>query len=109
LKTEKRKMLAGELYRPDDSEIQADLVASAKWLARYNASLGEPPSVQHALLTERLAQVGKGTVIRPPFFCDYGFNISLGDGAVIGAASVVTRDVGPGQIVTGNPARPWTR
>jgi len=172
-------MLAGELYRPDDSEIQMDLAASAKWLARYNASLGEPPSLQHALLAERLAQVGKGAVIRPPFFCDYGFNISLGDGvflnfncvildvvevtigdrtqigpavqiyaadhprdaatrraglefgrpvrigsdvwiggaaiilpgvtigdgAVIGAASVVTRDVGPGQVVTGNPAR----
>jgi maltose O-acetyltransferase len=183
LKTEKQKMLAGELYRPDDSEIQADLAASAKWLARYNASLGEPPSVQHALLTERLAQVGKGAVIRPPFFCDYGFNISLGDGvflnfnciildvvevtigdrtqigpavqiyaadhprdaatrraglefgrpvrigsdvwvggaavilpgitigdgAVIGAASVVTRDVAPGQIVTGNPARARSR
>jgi maltose O-acetyltransferase len=27
---------------------------------------------------ERLAQVGEGAVIRPPFFCDYGFNIRLG-------------------------------
>ena len=31
--------------------------------------------------------------------------ITIGDGAVIGAASVVTRNVGAGQIATGNPAR----
>ena len=76
-------MLAGELYRPDDAELQADLASNAKWLARYNASLGEPPSMQHALLSERLGQVGKAAVIRPPFFCDYGFNIRLGDGVFL--------------------------
>lgn len=31
--------------------------------------------------------------------------ITIGDGAVIGARSVVTRDVGPYQVVAGNPAR----
>lgn len=31
--------------------------------------------------------------------------ITIGDGAVIGAASVVTHDVGPYQVVAGNPAR----
>ena len=82
-------MLAGELYRPDDAEIQSDLAASAKWLARYNASLGEAPSVQHALLAERLAHAGKGAVIRPPFFCDYGFNIRLGDGVFLNFNCVI--------------------
>ncbi len=39
-KTEKQKMLAGELYRPD-AELGADEQAAAKaWLARYNAAAG---------------------------------------------------------------------
>lgn len=31
--------------------------------------------------------------------------VTIGDGAVIGARSVVTRDVGPGELVVGSPAR----
>ena len=38
MKTEKQKMLAGELYKPGDSELQADAAANATWLAEYNAS-----------------------------------------------------------------------
>ena len=38
-RSERDKMLAGELYRPGDAEIQADLAATAAWLARYNAAL----------------------------------------------------------------------
>jgi maltose O-acetyltransferase len=36
-------------------------------------------SERHALLSEHLGDVGTGAVIRPPFFCDYGYNIHLGD------------------------------
>jgi maltose O-acetyltransferase len=83
VKTEKQKMLAGELYRPDDAEIAADQAATKLWLVRYNAALALPVSERHALLSERLAHVGAGSVIRPPFFCDYGFNIRLGDGVFL--------------------------
>ena len=78
MRTEKEKMLAGEMYRPGDPEIQADLAATRAWLARYNASLARSSEERHGLLAERLAEVGAGTVIRPPFHCDYGFNIRLG-------------------------------
>src|SRR4051794_15618740 len=72
-------MLAGELYRPGDTELQTDAAANKAWLARYNAALASPVSERHALLSQHLGQVGKDTVIRPPFFCDYGYNIRLGD------------------------------
>ena len=78
MRSEKQKMLAGELYRPGDPEIQADAAAAKAWLARFNASLAASPAERRALLRERLADVGEGAVIRPPFFCDYGFNIRLG-------------------------------
>jgi len=42
--------------------------------------------------------IGGGAIILP--------GVTIGDGAVIGAGSVVTRNVGPGVIAAGNPARP---
>ena len=72
-------MLAGELYRPGDAELQADQAANKAWLVRYNAALGSPVSERHALLSGHLGSIGKDAVIRPPFFCDYGYNIHLGD------------------------------
>ncbi|WP_417787282.1 sugar O-acetyltransferase [Stutzerimonas xanthomarina] len=77
--TEKQKMLAGELYRPGDAELQADQAAAKAWMVRYNAALGETPTVRRNLLKELLGSVGEGAVIRPPFHCDYGYNIHLGD------------------------------
>ena len=78
-KTEKQKMLAGELYHPGDPELAADQAANKTWMVRYNGSLALPVSERHALLSERFGHVGTGVVVRPPFFCDYGYNISLGN------------------------------
>lgn len=76
--SEKQKMLAGEAYRPGDGEIQADQSAAKAWMVRYNAALGEPASARRVLLAAQLGAVGEGAVIRPPFHCDYGYNIHLG-------------------------------
>ena len=78
MQSQKDKMLAGELYNAADPELQADLAATRRWLARYNGALAASPAERRELLTERLGFVGEGAVIRPPFHCDYGFNISLG-------------------------------
>ncbi|MGB8293240.1 sugar O-acetyltransferase (plasmid) [Rhizobium ruizarguesonis] len=77
-RTQKEKMLAGEMYNPADEEIQMDLLATGAWLKRYNDTLGSTAEHWNALLLERLGEVGTGAVIRPPFHCDYGFNIRLG-------------------------------
>ena len=88
-RSEKDKMLAGELYRPGDSEIQADQAATKKWLVRYNASLALSAAERRVLLAERFAEVGAGAVVRPPFHCDYGFNIRLGANAFLNYNCVI--------------------
>ena len=77
-RTEKQKMLAGELYHANDAELEADRNAASAWMVRYNAALSAPEADRRALLRELLAEVGDGAVIRPPFYCDYGYNIRIG-------------------------------
>jgi UDP-2-acetamido-3-amino-2,3-dideoxy-glucuronate N-acetyltransferase len=48
-------------------------------------------------LVKRRASIGSGATI----LC----GITIGEGAVVGAGSMVTKDVPPGAIVAGNPAR----
>jgi hypothetical protein len=44
MRTEKEKMLAGELYNAADSALQAELAATQPWHARYNAALDASPA-----------------------------------------------------------------
>jgi maltose O-acetyltransferase len=83
MRTEKEKMLAGELYRADSPELQADNAVTSAWLNRYNASLALTSAERHGMLTELFAEVGEGANVRPPFYCDYGYNIKLGPGAFL--------------------------
>lgn len=75
---EKRKMLAGELYLASDAELVADHRRVCAWLDRYNASIARDQDERQVLLAELFGKVGPSCNIRPPFFCDYGYNIELG-------------------------------
>jgi maltose O-acetyltransferase len=88
-RSEKDKMLAGERYRPGAPEIQADQAATKKWLVRYNAALALSAAERRVLLAECFAEVGAGAVVRPPFHCDYGFNIRLGANAFLNYNCVI--------------------
>lgn len=116
MRSEKDKMLAGELYSAADTEIEALQRSTHEWLGRYNASLARTPAERFALLRERLGHVGAGASIRPPFHCDYGFNLRLGAGVflnfncvVLDVVAVEIRDgtqIGPGvQILTADHPR----
>ena len=89
MRTEKQKMLAGELYDPSDPELQAEMAANKAWMAKYNATMARSASERHELLKARLGFVGAGAVIRPPFFCDYGFNIRIGAGVFLNFNCVI--------------------
>ena len=89
MRSEKEKMLAGEFYHAGDAELQADAARAKAWMARYNASMAAPADERGRLLRELLASVGDGAVVRPPFFCDYGYNIRLGDGVFLNFNCVI--------------------
>lgn len=89
MQSEKAKMLAGLPYRPDDPELVRERERAAAWMARYNSDPAASEADRHALLVELFAGVGEGAVIRPPFFCDYGSNITLGAGVFLNFACVI--------------------
>lgn len=89
MKTQKQRMLAGELYTANDPELRQDLQANQTWLDRYNLTPGLDPAAREAMLRERLGQVGEGVFIRAPFHCDYGYNIRLGDGVFLNFGCVI--------------------
>lgn len=89
MRSEKEKMLAGELYRAGDPELQAESARAKDWMVRYNAAAAATPDVRRALLRDLLGEVGDGAVIRPPFHCDYGYNIRLGAGVFLNFNCVI--------------------
>jgi maltose O-acetyltransferase len=178
-RSEKEKMLAGELYRPIGPDIAADNLRADRLLRAYNATGADESARRAVILGELLGSIGKGVILRPPLYCDYGYNlhieggvfanfgcvfldvvridvgygcqmgpyvqivtaehprdpalreqrlengkpvrigrnvwigagaillpgVTVGDDAIIGAGSVVTRDVLPGVTVMGSPAK----
>jgi maltose O-acetyltransferase len=89
MRSEKEKMLAGELYHAGDRELQADAAKAKAWMSRYNASMAASADERRCLLRELLGAVGDETVVRPPFFCDYGYNIHLGSGVFLNFNCVI--------------------
>jgi maltose O-acetyltransferase len=71
--SERAKMLAGELYDAMDPGLVAARRRARDLVARYNA---DPVP---ALLRELLGEVGAEAVVEPPFRCDYGENVFVGE------------------------------
>lgn len=55
------------------------------------------PLVHGSVHIDQDAWIGAGAILLP--------NVTIGEQSIIGAGSVVTRDVPPGMVATGNPAR----
>lgn len=78
--TEWEKMLAGEPYRPGDPALRAARRRARRLTHRYNGLHPDDDAGRQAVLEELLGRVGEGTVLRPPFHCDYGAQLHLGSG-----------------------------
>lgn len=76
-RTEKEKMLAGEPYNCLDPDLEVER-QKVKGLLRLHNRTEDAPERQ-AILERLLGQIGRNSIIEPPFYCVYGQNISLGD------------------------------
>ena len=78
VKSEKERMLSGKLYITD-AALRAEAVEARKLTAVYNQTSGEEISKRTEILSKLFKKIGGRTYIEPPFRCDYGSNISIGD------------------------------
>jgi maltose O-acetyltransferase len=79
MKSERQKMLDGELYDPMDPEL-AEARARARDLCQdLNATREGQPEERRRILRELFGRGGDTVWMQPPFFCDYGTNIELGE------------------------------
>jgi maltose O-acetyltransferase len=78
VKTELEKMLAGEMYEPLDPELSRRRERARDLCWALNATKESEQSARRQLLEQLLGKGGDAAWIQPPFFCDYGSNIYLG-------------------------------
>src|SRR5262245_38283307 len=79
MRTEKDKMLAGELYDP----LDAELVRAREWARdlcqELNATRERDQEARRRILAALFGRGGDSVWMQPPFYCDYGSNILLGE------------------------------
>ena len=76
--TEKEKAEAGYLYRPSEDMVKHRFKIQ-DMCVEYNKLLPSQVKEREAFLTKMLGKVGKGVNILPPFRCDYGYRIEIGE------------------------------
>jgi maltose O-acetyltransferase len=116
-RSEKAKMLAGDLYVASDPQLVAERKRAKALCARYNR---EVVDLDRAILAELFGRP-TDAYLEPPFFCDYGYNVRLGRNVyanhnlvVLDCAPVTVGDevyIGPNVVLStaGHPVDPATR
>ena len=78
--TEKDKMGRQMLYDANyDKELINDRIAAKELCFEYNSTRPSDEEKQKELLTRLLGKTRKNFCITAPFWCDYGYNIEIGE------------------------------
>jgi len=77
-RTHRERMLAGDQYIADDPGLRRESDRAAVMTQAFNATAGDDHAGRDRILRELLGSVGEGTVVRPPFRCDYGYQTHIG-------------------------------
>lgn len=99
-KTEKEKMLAGELYVAADPQLTAERKRCRQLTHRLNAWDHEDDAAYRAILADLLPNAHSTFILEPPFYCDYGYNIYVEENVFMNFNCVVL-DVMPVRIGAG--------
>jgi maltose O-acetyltransferase len=78
-KTEKEKMLSNELYNSMDHELTIERNLAHEALFIYNQTKESETDKRRQILINLLKDIGDEVIIKSPFYCDYGYNIKLGN------------------------------
>ena len=79
MKTEKEKMLAGELYNPLDKELSDERLKARLLIKELNDTTETQSDERGRILKELIPDLGADLWLQPPFYCDYGSNIKVGE------------------------------
>ena len=77
--TERDKMLAGELYDALDPDLVSDRYRVRGLCQKLNASRDADENLRRDLCRQIFGKGGETVWMQPPFYCDYGSNIELGE------------------------------
>jgi maltose O-acetyltransferase len=85
---EKAKMLSGDLYDPSDPTLVAEREQARALTRWYNGTSADESGTRRRILGELLGATGDRLRVEPPFRCDYGSNVHVGDDVYLNVGCV---------------------
>jgi len=77
MQSEYEKMIAGEIYRPQDEDLRKIRARSKEFQYRFNQE--QDSDKRSAIIKEWFGSTGENLAMKPDLVCDYGINIHLGE------------------------------
>lgn len=78
--TEKERMLSQRLYKASDAELAEDFARAKELVRQFNGTRHDEKETRYDILKKLFRSIGEKCYIEPPFRCDYGCNITVGNG-----------------------------
>ncbi len=97
--TEKEKMLSGEMYDATDPQLAAERRRARDLCKLLNESHDSEQELRNRIIRELFGRTGDEVWIEPPFYCDYGSNISLGSNVFFNFNCVI---LDPAAVIIGS-------
>jgi len=79
MKSEREKMLAGEPYLPADPELVVVRTRARELCHALNLTREADELERRRIVRDLFGKGGDSVDLQPPFYCDYGVNIELGE------------------------------